>query len=612
MEKVIYHKDYEDNPDDYIFVDLKNIRSILKERIIGITIRDEDIIRYNGLMIVNNVTDKENPVILKKDIFEDGYYLNINSKWYLENRNLVEDIIKVIILESREKQFSIDDSVLITNDVISSLCNNKNIEMVSLCEYNKKDPYILDKETYLKFKNSNIKKVNTYGVSDEIKDNYDDLIGYNADKRLIGYYKYRDLLTKTIFYFDELSIDELENLKYINSNAKINVKDSNNYLDVINYLEKYGKNNRVIVDVKDKNKFNDFIFNNDINYDNLYVNPDYSAVPLDLYIRSEKILVEMIKPALSLSKFEQYIYAYNIVKQFKKYKEVDNGMDKSDSRNIYKILFNDYMVCVGYAKMFGDLLDKLGIDNKDVGLSVDISYDQIKDNQSDIDVSSKEVSFAGHARRYVHIVDDKYDIDGYYFSDPTWDNDRNQDLYNHMVMTNREINDCKRYVALQFIDEIFCVNNIDEYYEKLNFALERSDKSKKRILEDIIEYIKKLDKSYFSLLIKKYPFLNEIFSNDDENELHNVFYELGEYIVNHVNKEISGDVIMKAVSNVYKDGYGFEDEEIMNIIPKVIDDNVKKQALVFPKRYKIDEYGNKEVIMNEKNKFDIEYKGRSR
>ena len=92
-----------------------------------------------------------------------------------------------------------------------------------------------------------------------------------------------------------------------------------------------------------------------------------------------------------------------------------------------------------------------------------------------------------------------------------------------------------------------------------------------------------------------------------------IFRYKGLMIVNNVtDKEISGDVIMKAVSNVYKDGYGFEDEEIMKMIPKVIDDNVKKQKLVFPKRYKIDEYGNKKVIMNEKNKFDIEYKGRSR
>ena len=39
--------------------------------------------------------------------------------------------------------------------------------------------------------------------------------------------------------------------------------------------------------------------------------------------------MNIIKPAINLSPFERYLYAYNITKLFKKYKESDN---KNDSR----------------------------------------------------------------------------------------------------------------------------------------------------------------------------------------------------------------------------------------------------------------------------------------
>ena len=41
----------------------------------------------------------------------------------------------------------------------------------------------------------------------------------------------------------------------------------------------------------------------------------------------------------SHSPFEKYIYAYNITKRFKEYKE--NDEDRTKARNIYDILFNE-------------------------------------------------------------------------------------------------------------------------------------------------------------------------------------------------------------------------------------------------------------------------------
>ena len=61
---------------------------------------------------------------------------------------------------------------------------------------------------------------------------------------------------------------------------------------------------------------------------------------------------------------------------FKEYKECEK--DKSEARNLYKILDNEYMVCVGYAKLLSDLLSKLNINNTTLGITIDVSYENEK------------------------------------------------------------------------------------------------------------------------------------------------------------------------------------------------------------------------------------------
>ena len=68
---------------------------------------------------------------------------------------------------------------------------------------------------------------------------------------------------------------------------------------------------------------------------------------------------------------------------------------------------------------------------------------------------------------YVEVDDEKYNIDGYYISDPTWDNDLTHDYYNHLAMTDNEQANTRRYMYLNDMD-IFNVNNRKE--EK-NFLL---------------------------------------------------------------------------------------------------------------------------------------------
>ena len=316
---------------------------------------------------------------------------------------------------------------------------------------------------------------------------------------------------------------------------------------------------------------------------------------------------------MDLSLFEKYIYAYNATKSFKKYKENEEDLDAS--RNLYSVLINDYMVCVGFSRMFGDLLNKLGISNSDLGITIDVSYDGIELDRDDFK-EVKSVEYGGHARRYVHIVDEKYGIGGFYVADPTWDNDLENDYYNNLAVTNNEVLNARRYLKNNIYDssELFYINSIDEYIEKINFLLSRENRDNKldRLIEDLIKNkISKLDFKYVEFLKEKYDFLSKGYFNWPK-DISDLVYEVGNYLVNHVNKEIPGEVIIEAVSNVYRKSYSYSEEELDVKMREIIAINKERQERSFPVRYNVCEDGSREVINDVKNKFDIEYSGRVR
>lgn len=98
----------------------------------------------------------------------------------------------------------------------------------------------------------------------------------------------------------------------------------------------------------------------------------------------------------SLSPLEKFIYAYMIV-QNRVGKECE--FNAKLSRDPIAILNNDYCVCVGYASLLNELCSRIGIQCTD-----------------------KSVGVPGwHAINCSIIKDDKYGVNGLYYSDPTRD-----------------------------------------------------------------------------------------------------------------------------------------------------------------------------------------------
>ena len=106
-----------------------------------------------------------------------------------------------------------------------------------------------------------------------------------------------------------------------------------------------------------------------------------------------------------LSPVEKVAYVYDILKTMR-YQE--NEEDKSRSRNIHSIVTDGSIVCVGYAAFAKQLLNEVGIRCLNVGVTC----------LSDV------IPDAGHARNFVRVDDDKYNIHGLFAMDITWDSDK--------------------------------------------------------------------------------------------------------------------------------------------------------------------------------------------
>ena len=405
-------------------------------------------------------------------------------------------------------------------------------------------------------------------------------------------------------------IDDFINLSNISQDTKIIIESNciENFNIFSNQLVKQGLNNDVILEVDDKNKFNNNIINF-VDYKNLYVKYKDNILPFKKYLEFEKLLYMMIEPAKNLSPFEKYIYAYNIAKKYKNYKFSSNP---NESHNLYNILENDYIVCFGYTNLLSDLLDKLQIPNMQLSVSVDSSYNNV--GNGNIPLENKPISNVGHSRIYVSIVDPKYGINGFYIGDPAWDSYDDYDLYNYLALTDEEVTKTRNYNKLNMsgVDELFNINSVQGFYKKINFLLDKrinnnfyGFESVKDIIFCLIERLKKMDSNFIEQLKNRYSFIDD-YSYKYPDNLTDLLYELGEYLLQHVNKEISGEIIIRGVEEVYKSTNIFPQEKIEEELQRTIAVNKKVYDFYFPKRTKYYADGRVEEDSTWYNKFDID------
>ncbi len=183
----------------------------------------------------------------------------------------------------------------------------------------------------------------------------------------------------------EIIVNRVFNVKYINT--------------IIEYLKKNNIKAKIVCELP-VNLLRREVFAKIIDKDIVFFSSLNSLLSIDDMLAKEQKLDDLIKNIKdsSMSPYEKFIAIYYFVIHFKQYKE--ESIASLESRSIYAILDNDYIVCTGFVVLLIELLKKVGINAKQIGV--------VMHNLP-------------HARCLVKLEDDKYNINGFFFCDPTKD-----------------------------------------------------------------------------------------------------------------------------------------------------------------------------------------------
>ena len=259
----------------------------------------------------------------------------------------------------------------------------------------------------VKINDSELLKTNPFVVINELKEG-----NINIKDIDISKIKYKEIIDHELQKYEsndsktDSKFDNIDNYLYIPANDIETIKK---------YVELKENNllNYTIVFKTMYYNYNTSLISDNINYfktikdkKDIYFSFDgEKLLSLDQIIKDDEFLdycVQNIKNSV-MSPFEKYLAIYDIVKNFKQYNKRPDDILLQESRNLYMILNNNYMVCAGYARLLETLLKRIGID---ATFLISPTY------RDDIQ----------HAIVALKIKDEKYNLDGVYLSDPTDDN----------------------------------------------------------------------------------------------------------------------------------------------------------------------------------------------
>ena len=337
--------------------------------------------------------------------------------------------------------------------------------------------------------------------------------------------------------------DEDKQIAYLEKNFD-NLIDSVEYINFTmchDHKEEVIKNNPIVltkkivlpelIDINEKDKILELMEKYKDNCDNTYVSLIGNAnhVSISECYKTLKTIekqVEKIKK-LGLSPMENIMYIYDLVRN-RIYKLEDENESQYKSRDLIEVLSGDKIVCTGYANIFCAYLTCLGINNEIVGLE---------------GKTEKE----GHSRSVAYVKDPKYDIDGVYYFDPTWDS-RKKDEDNKYLY--RYIFFAKTRTYMEDIEEHSLKDERFDYYpdlaERFEDALNKNNMEKSLLYGKSVNYMAGLlGEEKIGACTYIFPFEPKYGTYTNK--------EMGDKVrkmVEKFNKEIPGETMLKVLNNV--------------------------------------------------------------
>lgn len=322
--------------------------------------------------------------------------------------------------------------------------------------------------------------------------------------------------------------------------------NENNFTNALNISKRF--NAKVIISAQKislisyKKLIEDFGVEN-INEFNVYI--DYqknnSPILISTVYKISCIINAVVEEINSydLSPLEKIMFVYDRVK----YRLYEDDLDDiNSSRDLDKVLNGDKIVCAGYSNLFTAVLTSLGINSIPV-----------------IDLNIK------HQRSLAYIKDAKYNIDGVYAFDPTWDKRKNKDDINYidrydyfLMPLVRSMNSCYCEISeLLELDKETILKIIDgkdmdsalKVLDRLNILFTLVDA--KYIPDDKYYVVEEIAKQYDQVIGKYYS--SEISFEDFINLLYSVrVVESTSGMINNINKDNIRETSIKRYMNVNK------------------------------------------------------------
>lgn len=528
---------------NYQFIDIttyqvkKNITIALKSR--------EYNSKTNSFQMVTSVSNPYS--YLETDSDTDILY--VNEDYFVEKTENVLSDLENFIKRYSFNRLTISSTALIVQSLLMAIRCNHHIMFLTLGSSS--DPYTLTKNTF-DFLNvsPNLYEIDTASVEGEFEDQDKMYIAWFNKKHVCGFYNIVDLEKNTTFYFDyPIHDEEISYLKtYLSNGSHLYF----NYPLYDNIL-------KVIKNLKNKNITFYLPYTSDImKYDEElleFINNGINIIIKDVIdakkmLEGEKILdlfVRDIKNS-SLSSYRKYLAIYQLVKHFKTYQK--NPKEKNnDSRDIYQILFNEFIVCEGYVNLLVKLLDKVGI--KAMPISCILKKEKevltLRDEASlsRVEQQIKMGDEAYHSRLLVHLIDDDLDINGFYIADPTWDYEENSFCYVHLTAfeTTLEETEFKKWDV-----------------DYLNLSSSEDFVNKVMNNQNAILFFKNM---FYQLDIDFYTYLDRTYDLDNQDFPLQFYLDLYNYIITFTKNSIPYEKFNTSLSDVYKFIYvGMPDNKI--------------------------------------------------
>lgn len=274
------------------------------------------------------------------------------------------------------------------------------------------------------------------------------------------------------------------------------------------------------------------------NTDNIYFQllNNYKLINYNECRKTFNIIEEFVNKINSydFSPLEKIMYIYDIVRN-KVYIDVNADEDKSISRDLTSVLLGDKIVCLGYAHVFKSLLENLGI-------------------KSELIILENENHTSGHARNGIYIKDKKYNINGFYYFDATWNsrrkNDNNSYLlsYKYFAKTKEQMDELDQKKIKDIHMPYYTPYIAEELKEMLdNLKPEEIPKDFIKSINHMSRIIERKEILEYSYLIPISPLYGKI----DKEKVVKKLDRISEYF----DKPLSADILLKVLYNVRRQQY---------------------------------------------------------